>query len=461
MRTLSGVTALACGALLTLAVPTAASAATDPTCFGQAATIVGTPGDDSLTGTTGPDVIVGLSGNDTISGLEGDDRLCGGKGADALTGGDGDDHLAGGRDLVKDVTDDGDLISFGDDLDGGAGNDELDPGWDPGNHEFDGWVGDVIRFPGSTVGPHVGLHIDLGAGTAVGQGDDTLDLADVDSSVKVLGSPQNDVIRGSSHADWIDAGDGDDKVLLRGGSDYVNEDGPDSGDDTYRGGRGADVLESRSGDDVVDGGAGNDTLSATQHGTDRIVTVLGGDGDDDIAFFDTGTDPHDGSYTYRGGRGNDWFVPQVEDRPSVPMLADLATHAVDVGDDVADFGGFEHLDLLSRHGAVHVTGTPSPDKVSITAQNVTAHLGDGADDLLVTDSGKADVRLGDGADRLRMSSIRHGAVARLGAGDDLVASAMYERLGLETLYGGAGRDTARLIGRHFVWHGIENVTFPS
>ena len=121
-------TALACGALLTLSVPTAASAATDPTCFGQAATIVGTPGDDSLTGTTGPDVIVGLSGNDTISGLEGDDRLCGGKGADALTGGDGDDHLAGGRDLVEDVTDDGDLISFGDDLDGGAGNDELDPG---------------------------------------------------------------------------------------------------------------------------------------------------------------------------------------------------------------------------------------------------------------------------------------------------------------------------------------------
>ena len=128
MRTLSGVTALACGALLTLSAPATASAAAPPTCFGQAATIVGTPGDDSLTGTSGPDVIVGLSGNDTIDGLEGDDRLCGGKGADRLVGGDGDDHLSGGRDLVKDVTDDGDLISFGDDFDGGAGNDELDPG---------------------------------------------------------------------------------------------------------------------------------------------------------------------------------------------------------------------------------------------------------------------------------------------------------------------------------------------
>ena len=460
MRTLSGVTALTCGALLTLSAPATASAAASPTCFGQTATIVGTPGDDSLTGTSGPDVIVGLSGNDTIDGLEGDDRLCGSKGADTLVGGDGDDHLSGGRDLVKDVTDDGDLISFGDDLDGGAGNDELDPGWDPGNHEFDGWIGDVIRFPGSTVGPQVGLHIDLAAGTAFGQGDDTLDLADADSSVKVLGSPQSDVIRGSSHADWIDAGGGDDKVLLRGGSDYLNEDGPDSGDDTYRGGRGSDVLESRGGDDVVDGGDGDDSLSATQQGTDRTVTVLGGDGDDDVAFFDSGTDPHQGGYTYRGGRGNDWFVPQVEDRRSVPMLADLPSHTVGVGDDVADFGGFEHVDLLSRHGAVDVAGTPGPDKVWITAQKATAALGDGRDDLFVSYSGKADVELGDGADRLRMISIRHGAVAHLGAGNDLVASTMYGRLGLETLYGGAGRDTARLIGRHFVWHGIEDVSFP-
>jgi Ca2+-binding RTX toxin-like protein len=178
MRTLSGVTALACGALLSLSVPATASAAAPPTCFGQPATIVGTTGDDTLSGTTGPDVIVGLSGNDTISGLDADDRLCGGTGADTLVGGDGDDHLSGGRDFLEDVTDDGDFISFGDDLDGGAGNDELDPGWDPGHHEFDGWVGDVIRFPGSTVGPPEGLTIDLGAGTAVGQGDDTLDLAD-------------------------------------------------------------------------------------------------------------------------------------------------------------------------------------------------------------------------------------------------------------------------------------------
>ena len=38
----------------------------------QPATIVGTPGDDTLRGTEGPDVIVGLGGDDTIFGLGGD-----------------------------------------------------------------------------------------------------------------------------------------------------------------------------------------------------------------------------------------------------------------------------------------------------------------------------------------------------------------------------------------------------
>ncbi|WP_281369007.1 hypothetical protein [Nocardioides ungokensis] len=62
---------------LTLAVPTVAlttaglvpaSAATVPTCHGVAATIVGTPGDDTLVGTDGADVIVGLGGNDHLGG---------------------------------------------------------------------------------------------------------------------------------------------------------------------------------------------------------------------------------------------------------------------------------------------------------------------------------------------------------------------------------------------------------
>jgi Ca2+-binding RTX toxin-like protein len=53
----------------------------------HAATIVGTPGDDTLRGTEGPDVIVGLGGDDTIFGLGGDDVTCGDLGGDRIDGG--------------------------------------------------------------------------------------------------------------------------------------------------------------------------------------------------------------------------------------------------------------------------------------------------------------------------------------------------------------------------------------
>jgi Ca2+-binding RTX toxin-like protein len=88
-----------------------ASAAGPPTywCFGEVATIVGTPGDDVLIGRDNTaDVIVGLGGNDSISGMTDDDyfeytgpsqddRLCGGPGDDGVFGSLGEDYLNGGR----------------------------------------------------------------------------------------------------------------------------------------------------------------------------------------------------------------------------------------------------------------------------------------------------------------------------------------------------------------------------
>jgi Ca2+-binding RTX toxin-like protein len=65
------------------------------TCFGVAATIVGTNNDDVLVGTPGRDVIVGLGGNDTIQGLGGNDLICGGDGSDDIDGGDGNDSIHG------------------------------------------------------------------------------------------------------------------------------------------------------------------------------------------------------------------------------------------------------------------------------------------------------------------------------------------------------------------------------
>jgi hypothetical protein len=89
----------------------APAAAAEPTCFGEAATIVGTPDADVLAGTSGPDVIVGLGGDDVMQGRGGNDVMCGGAGADGLVGSTGDDALSG--DLGDDV------------LNGGSGDDRL------------------------------------------------------------------------------------------------------------------------------------------------------------------------------------------------------------------------------------------------------------------------------------------------------------------------------------------------
>jgi Ca2+-binding RTX toxin-like protein len=82
-----------------LAAPAIAQGTPAPGCSGQAATIVGTPGRDSLDGTPGPDVIAGLGGKDEIRGLGGDDLICGGPGKDHLHAGPGDDQVRGGAGL--------------------------------------------------------------------------------------------------------------------------------------------------------------------------------------------------------------------------------------------------------------------------------------------------------------------------------------------------------------------------
>ena len=81
------------------------------TCHGRQATIVGTPGPETLKGTNGPDVIQANGGKDTVQGLGGNDILCGARGKDRIKGGKGKDILIGGANA--------DLLL------GGPGNDRL------------------------------------------------------------------------------------------------------------------------------------------------------------------------------------------------------------------------------------------------------------------------------------------------------------------------------------------------
>ncbi len=229
------------------AAPVADAAA--PACFGKKVTIVGTRSWDSLKGTPGDDVIAGLGGGDTIRGLGGDDLICGGQGPDELYGGAGNDQIdgEGGDDWLIGGADD-DVL---------AGGDGADEAW------FDSAAAPVVA--------------DLAAGTATGEGSDTL------SGIEdVSGSDFDDTLTGDATGNLLIGGAGNDVIDGSGGDDALV--GGD-GDDTLGGGDGEDsVLYILASDqvraDLTAGtatGEGSDTLSGIEDlfGSDYDDTLIG------------------------------------------------------------------------------------------------------------------------------------------------------------------------------------------
>lgn len=104
------------------------------TCRGAAATISGTPGDDTLLGTAGPDVIAALGGNDRIVSREGRDLVCAGAGNDYVGAGSAADRVFAGAGRDR-------LLGRGgpDFLKGSGGNDVLKGG--PGGDRLRGGRG--------------------------------------------------------------------------------------------------------------------------------------------------------------------------------------------------------------------------------------------------------------------------------------------------------------------------------
>src|SRR5436190_1271134 len=215
--------ALAVAAAALLLTPVASSSSkTAETCFGQNATIVGTPGDDTLNGTAGDDVIAAGTGNDTVFGFGGNDLICGGPGDDLVNG--------------------------------GPGNDRIDAGLDS-NTLFGGLGGsDSLFFTSSGR-----VTIDMARGTATGQGNDT--LANIET---VVGSRDDDKIYGTPGPDFMIGAEGSDLIDGRGGNDVLIGDfyGDPAGNDTLVGGAGSDILAGVAGDDRLLGGTGEQDIAS-------------------------------------------------------------------------------------------------------------------------------------------------------------------------------------------------------
>jgi Ca2+-binding RTX toxin-like protein len=419
--------ALVC--LCLLAATADGSAQSEPTCFGAAATIVGTQGDDQIIGTPGPDVIVTLGGSDSVIGLAGDDRICLGDGNDIVlpgagndmidggpgdsdgvtyddatgpmhidlqagvaTGGSGSDTLTGIEDAGGSPFDDtllGDAninVLFGeggnDTLDGRAHSDALDG--EAGNDTLIGHAGDGDAA--AYLDTPTGVNVDLASGVATGDGRDS--LTDVEG---VIGSPHNDTIAGNEGLNFLMGFGGNDTVDGRGGFDIadfvdqvnaslVTNTATSNGTEKLRNieglagsATGNDHLVGNGKQNFLEGYGGNDVLSGGggpdvifgDEGDDRIA---GGTGDDKL-FGGPGTD------TLNGGAGTTDVVSYIN--AAAGVRADLATHTASGGDGSDTLTSVEGVSGSSF--ADTLVGDGKPNELFGNEGNDTLSAGGGAD----------------------------------------------------------------------------------
>ncbi|HET7482705.1 MAG TPA: calcium-binding protein [Actinomycetota bacterium] len=204
-------------------------------CFdpgGEHQHLFGGPGDDYIVGSDEMETISGGRGKDHIEGrgshftdLEGPDRLSGNAGNDTI--------IAGARDSAPDDNGGVSALALG-----GPGADELRDA--DGDSALDGGPGDDVLIGEKAcctmtwfATSAAGVVVDLAAGTATGDGTDTLD-----GVVSVMGSPFDDTIVGDELGNRIDGS---------------------AGNDSVSGAAGDDILDGGDGNDSIDGGDGTDT----------------------------------------------------------------------------------------------------------------------------------------------------------------------------------------------------------
>jgi Ca2+-binding RTX toxin-like protein len=250
------------------------------TFLGEAATINGGDGNDSIRGAGGSDALRGDAGNDSLSGDAGNDRLDGGTGNNNLSGGDGNDTLTAG--------------TGNDNMSGGNGNDTADYSSRTANLTIsqDGLANDGQPgfIPALAERDNVQENIETILG---GSGSDRISAGPgvVNNSFK--GNAGNDTLNLRSGIDTGDGGSGADTVAGGAGNDVLFG---GTGDDVLAGGGGNDQLRGGDGNDVLDGGLnadqlfgenGNDVLLAADGAADL---VLNGGNDTDLLDRD-GADP--------------------------------------------------------------------------------------------------------------------------------------------------------------------------
>ena len=301
-----------------------------------------------------------------------------------LTGTSGADHLEGrgGNDF---------LIGKGgnDILDGGAGN-------------------DFVVYTGSAKG----VTVDLLAGTAKGEGNDTLiGIENVDGSMKV------DTIRLGNGAEFANGNGGNDTIWGRGGAD------------TLFGGAGNDKLYGEGGDDVELSGLDGNALLAPGLGLGTMVR--GGDGNDTASYADIDV----GMTVYL------W-----DDEAFDSGVNNIVTSQLDSIENVEGSTQADHIEGTAA--ANLLKGLGGGDTIKGLAGNDKIYGGNGADflygddgaDELYGDAGDDNLHGGAGDNRMYGGA---GNDTLWGSGDPAQVELFVGGAGKDTMHGFGGRDTFR------------------
>lgn len=370
-----------------------------------------TTGNDSATGTSAADLFYALAGDDTINAGSGNDEVYGDDGADTLNGQAGNDLIYGGTGVdILDGGDNNDSV-YGEDgndtVKGGNHNDTLYGG--AGDDTIQGDSGtDTVSY--AYVGN--GVTVNLLAGTATGEGSDT--LATIEN---ITGSAYGDTLTGNNGVNTIAGGDGNDII---------------------KGNQADDVLNAGLGDDEYQYLYGDDEDYVTDDGGYDVLQFLGTTTSENLDFF---TENHDS-----GAVADDVKVDfNNTTTQEVVVIDQVSTTNTDRKIEVIKFSDGFSLDF-TRYGTaqwVQVGNSTTTQDESAAASARTIIGGTNANtingsayaDQIHSDTGNDTINGGAGNDWL------HGGTGtdtvNGDAGDDMI----YGGAGNDTLNGGADTDT--------------------
>ena len=327
--------------------------------------LMGTNEMDSIPGTFGDDIVDALDGNDFIMTLAGNDEIYGGGGDDIIRADTGNDIIYGGPGNDTIYPGEGDDKSYG-----GEGDDVIY--LSPGDDQEDGGPGnDTIIIPSTHMGVATTVDLLIGQYYFTVQGSSSfvnlksieniestatadLTIHDTPEANRITTGSGNDVIKSIGGDDIISTGDGNDRVELATGYEYIVDLG-----------RGNDEVVIGLTYSDLDGGAGTDTLTVAQiDGISDFYADLGSG----FYFFEGVATSQDGLDTVL----ENFEAVSISGHINAEIIGGTAseTFTTDAGADVISAGGGNDTITLGAN-ADTVIGGGGNDTIDLGAEDLS------------------------------------------------------------------------------------------